>query len=54
MHPSTQILILVGAMLGTFVLGYSLGSKAMSNAYGEVLSAEALVYLAAKDMGEDE
>ena len=44
-----DMFITLGLMAATTYLGYVWGTTRMTNAYGEALSAEALMYLAAKD-----
>lgn len=44
-----DMLLTLGLMSAATYLGYVWGTTRMAKAYGEALSAEALMYLAAKD-----
>lgn len=49
MDIETKILIAVGLLIGTYFIGYRTGTAHMYRVYGDVMSAEALMYLAHKD-----
>lgn len=44
-----DLFLTLGLMAASTYLGYVLGTRRMADAYGEAMSAEALMYLAAKD-----
>lgn len=44
-----DIFLTLGLMAASTYLGYVWGTTRMANAYGEAMSVEALMYLAAKD-----
>lgn len=44
-----DLFLTLGLMTASTYLGYVLGTRRMADAYGEAMSAEAIMYLAAKD-----